>query len=187
MTFAPLLAGLGSFIIALFIHSLLWRIRRPQRDVFALFMLFGLLAPLPVLLLFSLLSTPGGSEFAAACAFVDASGALLLYCALSASYILTYPALQARCPSLRMVLHIERAGSRGLSMAEVAALFSSADLVTDRLDDLLASGLVSRKDGPGRGSGRNNEVPLRVTLRGALLLRPFMFFRRLLGLGPGTG
>lgn len=185
MTFAPLLAGFGSFIVALFIHSLVWRRRRPQRDVLALFMLFALLAPLSVLLLFSLLSSPVFSEAAAACAVVDASGALLLYCTLSASYIMTYPALQARCPSLRMVLHIEKAGSRGLSLDEVAALFSTADLVTDRLDDLLASGLVSRED--KRGSGQNKEGPLRVTLRGSFLLRPFMLFRRLLGLGPGAG
>jgi hypothetical protein len=185
MTFAPLLAGLGSFIVALFIHSLVWRIRRPQRDVLALFLLFGLLAPLSVLLLFSLLSSSGFSTVGAACGVVDAFGALLLYCTLSASYIMTYPALQARCPSLRMVLHIEKAGSRGLSLSEVAALFSTADLVTDRLDDLLASGLVSRED--GHGNGQSNEGPLRVTRRGALLLRPFMLFRRFLGLAPGAG
>ncbi|MBE9529414.1 MAG: hypothetical protein IME99_09270 [Proteobacteria bacterium] len=188
MTFAPLLAGLGSFFVALFIHSLVWRIRRPKRDVLTLFILFCLLAALPVVLLLFCPYTPlfSGVERESSAA-IEVCAALLSYGSLAASYIMTYPALQARCPSLRMVLHIERAGGRGMSLAEVSALFDSADLITDRLEDLLTSGLVVSDAGPVYGNGQKNEGPFKVTRRGALVLKPFMLFRTFLGLAPGAG
>ncbi len=181
MSYVPLVYGTLFFIFALSLHVLLWRLLRPVKDVLSLFILFAIVPLFSIALLY----LPHSPFFnLRPYGIIELTGALLCYCALYCAYIMTYPALQARCPSLRMVLLIKRAGGAGIKLEEVRAGFDTADLVTNRLDDLISSGLVIKDKGVAGGA---SAIAYRVTPRGSLLLRPFMLFRRFLGLAPGEG
>ncbi len=172
MAYVALLLGLFTFVLALLLHILFWQFLRPARDLLLLFFLFAI-APVVTVIVQLYLSI----SYTDSLACTDIVAVMLCYCALSAAYIMTYPALSARCPSLRIVLLIEKGGEDGLSFSLLESGFDTADLVTDRLNELLSSGLVSGSRNAG----------YRVTWRGKMLLKPFMLFRRFLGLAPGAG
>ena len=180
-----------SFALICLFTIILLLFLRPAKDLLLFFGLYGLLC-MPTIFVYPSIFyfTQNDSLIGSYGFWGELFAALICYSALSAAYIMTYPALQARCPSLRIVLLIDKAakadksGDGGLGLPELESGFDAADLVTDRLDELIASGLVSGCDGAEAGSASG---AYRATWRGNLLLKPFMLFRRLLGLAPGTG
>ncbi len=167
----------GIFFSCLLIHVLLWRVKRPLRQASALFLIF---IGLPVI--FSALVF-GISLFSHKNCFIIAglTGAewalvLLLDLALSAAYILTYPAAQAISPSLKILLIIGGASPTGVSYEEMVNEFPAKDLFDRRVEDLFDEELIREESGG-----------LVLTSSGAALARVFILIRKLLGLPAGKG
>lgn len=158
--------GTGTFLAAFAVHAALWRRGRPPREMTRLFAIFTAL-PLPFYL-------AGGA--AAPGRALPLLFAFLWHLALSAAYIMTYPPIQAGCPSLKIVLLVKGSGEKGLSAEEIRSLFSRDALFDERFRDLVKDGLVAFKyDAWG------------ITLGGRVLSRIFLLYRRLLGLPLGEG
>jgi hypothetical protein len=88
---------------------------------------------------------------------------------LAACYAISYPAMQARSPSLEIARRLAAAGTSGIARAELYRRLSEASLVADRIEDLLHDGLAMEQDGR-----------LFCTGRGALLARVFGCWKALL-------
>ncbi len=160
------LAG-AVFVLVLATHVGWWRIRRPRREMahlVAIFLVFPLAFLLALYLLLPASTLPG----------LLYRG--LLLSSLSLIYIMTYPPIQAGCPSLRIVLAVKQAGEPGLSFAEILALFPPESLFFDRFDDLVGEGLISwQYDSWG------------ISATGRWIARFFLALRRALGLPLGEG
>jgi hypothetical protein len=164
----PLAIAIGTvtFLGAFLAHAALWRRGRPTREMTRLFIIFAAL-PLPFFLAAALVFP----EWTALLLF-----AFLWHLALAAAYIMTYPPIQAGCPSLKIVLMVKNAGDRGLSGDEIRGIFSKDALFEERFQDLVKDGLVAFKyDAWG------------ITLGGRVLSRVFLAYRRLLNLPLGEG
>lgn len=163
MTDAVLL-GLAAFALGLGVHVAAWRLVRPVKHLTALAAAFG-----P-----ACLGLPTAALWAGAGPF-EAAAAALLASACAAAYIQTYPAAQARSPTLVIVgLLAESAG--GLSEAELRRALSSTPLVGARVSDLVDAGWLVRE---GRG--------LRLGPPGRRLVGLFSRYRAFLGLEAGRG
>lgn len=143
--------GGGWFVILFGVQILFWRILRPRRQILAL---FGTYLLPPVFLLF----------------FAPAAGVFLL--GLSAAYVMTFPAIQAESPTLRLIRLLYEAGGE-LEEQEVFRLLGEESILGDRKRDLADDRLTG--DG-GRLSGA-----------GRLLACFFRFYRRLAGLREANG
>lgn len=169
-----LFAPIGAFLIALFLHIALWRTKRPKEDVKTLFIIF-VIAPTAVAILYSftiLLGTIPTPPFTLSETF----SIWLLDVALGCAYIQFYPAVQARSPSLEILLLIDKKMPQSTSESEIHALFSHEKLVMHRVQDLLNSKLAAKK-----------ENRLILSPAGEKLIRFFLFYRSLLGLGYNGG
>lgn len=160
-----LLEGACLFTACLSLHLVIWRLKTPTRHVPALLAVFG--PPAAAYLLARWLGGRGEPEELAAVA--------LLHAALASAYMQTYPAAQALSPSLQILRLLHN--RPGLTEAQIRSKLAHGSWVEDRLDDLLAAGLVNR-----RPDGR-----VGITPRGAALVPPFYWFRRFLGLARGRG
>ena len=161
--------GTAGFLAALLLHVLIWRRRKPPREMMWLVIIFILLPGLAYLSIWL-----GGGPAPAR------GGASLLsfiwLTALSSAYIMTYPPIQAGCPSLKIVLEIHRSRPEGLTLEEINGLFPRQAMFSDRFDDLVEDGLVSWEyDTWG------------ITGTGRLLARFFLAYRRILKLPLGEG
>ncbi len=162
-----LIRGTITFLAALIVHIVFWRAKRPPREMAWLVFLF-LALPLALYSFLFLVCRD-----AAATSWVLA---FIWHTALSAAYIMTYPPIQAGCPSLKIVLAVNRAGRKGLSLEEITDLFSEEAMFGDRFNDLIEDGLISWKYDTWGISGT-----------GQLIARFFIFYRKLLKLPLGEG
>lgn len=168
MSYSVIFAGTSLFLISVGVHIAVWRWLRPAKEFTALVSVFIVLPAV----LTVLAPLAGFVRFDA----LELAGVFLLGFALSAAYISSYPALQASSPSLVMLLYLKRTGGAGMSLDELAAVFSAEGLVKDRVNDLLRAGLVTLDGGR-----------CFITAKGRLLLGPFAALRRVLGLSAGRG
>ena len=159
--------GAAGFLLAFFIHIAIWRVKKPANEISGLFFIFiALPAIIYALVLLSLgqcfLSRP------------DIVFSFILEILLSLSYIMTYPAIQAPSPSLR-IIWAAHSIIGGLGMEEVIRIFPK-DSLSNCLDNLKDAGLIYLKED-------------KVTLSpgGRLLSGGFRWYRRLLGLPNGEG
>lgn len=171
-----LLGGAVSFTIALLIHILVWRVHRPAREIRGLSLIFIIFPFLAWGLLFLLASLSSGllpPLFSSPFNFLTV---FIWHTALSGAYIMTYPPIQAGCPSLKIMLVVAGAGEEGLTSEEIYNHFSEDTLFSERFEDLVKDGLISFKyDAWG------------ITLTGRVLARFFIAYRRLLKLPLGEG
>ncbi|MBE9531812.1 MAG: hypothetical protein IME98_03295 [Proteobacteria bacterium] len=100
----------------------------------------------------------------------------LMQLALASAYILSYPAIQAKCPSLTMLLLVKDSERSGATLEELSLAFSDESLRDSRLNDLVNDSMVVSRD---------NEYFM--TAKGGALLMPLIVLRRLLGLPTGEG
>ncbi len=159
--------GTGSFLIALAVHILAWRRKKPPREMMWLVIIFVILPGIFYCLI--LIRGHSPSVFFLILTFIWHS-------ALSSAFIMTYPPIQAGCPSLKIVLEIHRNRPDGLNLKEIQHLFPRESMFSDRFDDLVEDGLISWEyDAWG------------ITGTGRLLARFFLIYRRILKLPVGEG
>lgn len=156
---------LSLFLFCLTLHVLIWRGQRPRHQAVALALIF--LIPLALLLGFA-------SKLQGRLPGIDLAAIALLHLSLTSAYVQTYPAIQAMSPTLLILLIVQKKIFRGATEAEIASSFKRERLFGDRVQDLLAAGLV-----------RKSKRGLEITLQGSLLVTPLVFLRGLLGLPPG--
>jgi hypothetical protein len=164
--------GLALFASCVGLHIALWRTLRPRRHVLALFSVF--FGPWLALTLGLCLLCPAGCRCPLCASWAAAS---LLHLALSCAYIQTYPAVQARSPTLRMLLIVRDSMPEGAAPADILARLDQRAMLADRIQDLVEGGLL-REPAPGK---------LELGPCGLALILPFSALRRALGLGRGKG
>jgi len=165
-----LVPALLAFAVLVAAHVILWRLRRPRGQYAAL---AGLALTTPAVLLAAGLSAPARGAWLPAGPSETVSS-MILYGALVLAYVTTYSAVQADSPTMTILLRIEQTGPAGLTRDELVNDIDDRVLILPRLEDLVAGRLVARAD------GRYVIGP-----RGVAMVRPHMFFRRLLGMEKG--
>lgn len=100
----------------------------------------------------------------------------LLHYAFSMAYIFTYPAAQAGCPSFIILSIIKFSMPRGLTKKEICSFCLDKKIFSLSTAALVNEDLV-----------KDNEGYLAVTKKGHLLLKVFIFLRKIFGLPPGQG
>lgn len=157
--FEPVVQGAAWFAAALALHVVVWRWLAPRRE---LPWLFAILLGVPCV---AWACSPGNVR-----AFVVAAS-------LSLAYIQTYPAAQARSPSLLILAAARRLSANGCVTRDDLAAAVRADMSLDvRFSDLDRERLLEpTADG------------LRLTRTGRILAAAFVMLRRALNLGQGAG
>ena len=170
--------GLLLFTISLACHVLVWRFIRPGNNLSNLLAVFLLLPgilyiTLILLVRYGLLLHTGEAPPMTA---PELFAVFFLHTALSAAYIVSFPALQANCPSLTILLVIKSSMPRGNTYSEIKSAFTKESSLSLRELDLIEARLIKKS-----GSAYT------ITSKGRFLLLPFILFRRLLGLSAGKG
>ena len=171
MRFAVVYVAALSVALAFVAHIAWWRWRRPPADIPAILAVFLVF---PAIGYAALASWSVLSPLAPLTPF-ECGAAFLLHAAASSAYIQTYPATQARSPTLSILIALGRAPG-GLDRAGIVAALASSGIVGARVQDLRRNALV-RKDGER----------LVLTAPGKLLARAFGSYRRWLGLASFGG
>lgn len=144
------LAG-GWFAILFVSQVLLWRQVRPRRQILALFALY--FSPAAFLLF---LAPPAG----------------VFLLGLSAAYVMTFPAIQAESPTLRLIRLLRENGGE-MAESELARQLGEDSILSDRKRDLASDGLTGEKGELG--------------FAGRMLALFFRSYRRMAGLKEGNG
>ncbi len=164
-----LVFGLSLIFIAFILHLIVWRIRLPQRQVKTMLQMFfatltaGILAlwnAPPSFEIFGISPPDNIWEYLHIC---------LMFVSLTLAYMITYSALEADSPSLVMVMAINNAEPGGLDKDKFGEMMSDDILVMPRIKDVLLDRMVYM-DGD----------KYRLTPKGALMARIFIFYRTLI-------
>lgn len=179
MSHIVVITGIASFSACMFLHLLVWRAFRPRRSILLLFAVFYALPAFFFLILFLSRNTvpvavwtPSLMSFGAA----EWAAVFLMHGALSSAYILTYPAIQASAPSLKMLLIIGSGMPEGITHENLKKEFGVETLFIPRINDLLDSGFV-----------KEDKDMLMLTATGRMLAGFFALYRKVIGLPAGRG
>jgi hypothetical protein len=164
LTTSILFTGLFCFVFALISQVLIWRIRPPKKQMF---WLFGIFLFLP---LFILIVCINRFELS----WLDSLTAALLWLAMAAAYIQTYPALKEDIPSFRLLLLLEK--QPRMNNEQIIAAMKQYNLFSAKLDELENDSLLVEKNGK-----------LELSLAGKKLADFFYYYRKILGLKLGEG
>ena len=177
MSYTPILYGLLIFIVSMVVHIVYWRFFPTRKALLVPLLVAFAVVPAVAVLLFYFIIAPALGFFAIGGG--SATTTILSFClhlALSFAYIMTYPAIQARCPTLSMLLVIGREMPEGAKLEQLASTFDVEDFLDPRIRDLFDSELIEESDGA-----------YRTTRKGQNMLKPFLILRALLGLPTGKG
>jgi hypothetical protein len=172
---ATLIWGGGSFLVSFCIHLTVWRIKLPKRQTKTLLLIMFSVLGAALLLLRTY-----GSELTLSRGWpvpVSAGDYLhlaLLNISLILSYVITYSAIEADSPSLVIVMTVAAAGPGGIAESEFESFVNDDKLVKPRIRDLILDKMAYID------SGR-----YRLTTKGLIFARLFIFYRALLGRGKG--
>lgn len=170
-----IILGIASFSFCLFLHILLWRMRRPKNDFLALFFVF-LFFPIGFCTACFLFFYVNNIDPNAVIPLKNFFAVLLLHVSLSSVYIQTYPSAQAVSPSLEILRLVGASMPRGLNKQEILLHFDKADIIFKRIEDLSNSKFI-----------RIENDRLALTCLGKFLAKFFIFYRFFLALPPGKG
>lgn len=168
ITWSILLIGFSIFLGSLCLHIIIWRLFNPRNYTLALLLVFVIM-PLIIIGIIGYIGTFNTT-------FIECISISLLHLSLAFTYIMSYPAIQAGCPSLSILLIIGDSMPQGITSEELKSTFTTKGLVWLRLKDLVDSNLAVETDGC-----------YTITGSGRLLLGFFMVLRRFLGLPIGEG
>lgn len=159
-----------------FIHIAIWRAGKPISHMASLATIFVFVP----LFIFTALVIGGHVFHSPSSWFVrnpfNISYVFIWHLALSAIYIMSYPAIQAESPSLVIILAIEDSMPRGLNTRQIEDIFPPDALIKDRFDDLLAERFIQQA-----------EAGYTLTTKGRILSAIFTTYRQLLALPIGEG
>jgi predicted transcriptional regulator len=100
---------------------------------------------------------------------------IVLFCtSLALAYITTYSAVEVDSPSLIMVMNIAEASKEGLDKNKIQQIITDETLIKPRIKDLVEKGMIYL-----------DVDKYKLTPRGLLLTRLFIFYRELLNTGKG--
>jgi hypothetical protein len=168
-----LLYGLILFFIAFFFHVAFWRIRKPVHTVKILVVLFTLVIVTGLIILKCMAQVyPELSIFPREMFRYIHIG--LFYFSLFIFYLSSYPAVEVDSPSLVIINLISQSGKDGLPIEKIKESLKDDFLVEPRLKDLVDANLVDLI-----GS------IYMINERGVIFVRPFISYRKFLGLGMG--
>ncbi len=162
--------ALGCFFVAFLLHWVVWRIKIPRRQTFALLLI--LLGTLPLGL--GLMLLPPGSALVGSLSWWEILQIAIFHVALSLAYIVAYSALEGRSPSMTLLVYVADAGSGGRTREELESLLWDERPVESRLDAMLRDGMVSQ----------SNDI-CRLTAKGWAWARCFAAQRAFLGMEKG--
>lgn len=167
LTFSTITWSFSAFAFVFVLQVLasrLVRTRSEDKYIIFLYVLVPLFTFLTILAL-----NLDNSEFTA-----QLVAAYVLYFVISSSWVASYPAIYAVCPTLVISLYI-REKTEGASSEEIRKLLNLKQNSVDRLQDAVSSNLLKIDD---------NKVTL--TAGGRLFANFFIAYRRLLGLDSST-
>jgi len=169
----PIVSG-ALFCFAFAVHWVTWQAWRPKASgqVLVSLLVVSIIIAAGVLISLSLTSTAVGGWLPARAG--EWLQAIVLALAISASYVMTYPAVECESPTLVIVDAIARRGPEGLELNDLYRDLSDDFLVMARVNDLCNESLAIETDGR-----------FALTQRGRFLARVFMSWRTLLRLGRG--
>lgn len=158
-----LICGIVLFLLAIACHILIWKVRMPKNHTRTLFLIFLIFFCAGVLTM----AGCGGIRASTVC---DYARLALLYLALVLAYLITYSAIEVDSPSMYMISKIMESSSHGIGSDDMKRMMNSEMLVVPRINDLRQEGLVSARDGT-----------YRLTFKGAIVAKIFVYYRALLG------
>jgi len=166
-----LVLSLALFIVSLLIQLIIWKIRIPKRQTKALLSLFIL-----VLIggLFVINAISDHLDVLTVKSFFEYFHICLFFISLTLAYMITYSAIEVDSPSLVMINAIAKAGPKGLGEKIFTKMMTDEILIKPRLADLL-NDKMAYYDGDR----------YRLTLKGILFARLFIFYRKLLNAPKG--
>jgi hypothetical protein len=142
-----LLWGFILYGIALFLHVLIWRIRKPHR---ALITLLGVFVAVLVAGLAGL-RFAGALILSAGIPVLSNGGAyfhvLVFYLAMAFAYIVSYTLLEWDSPTLTTVMLIARAGKNGIEEADLFKVADKLTFIESRIQSLVNDKTIVEKDG----------------------------------------
>ena len=172
---ATLIWGGGAFLVSFFIHLAVWRIKLPKRQTKTL-LLIMFCALGAVLLLLRAYGSSLAWLYGLPCPVTagDYLHLALLDISLILSYMITYSALEADSPSLVIAMTVAGAGPGGMAESEFNEFVNDDKLVKPRIRDLVLDKMAYMDNGK-----------YRLTSKGFIFARLFIFYRALLGRGKG--
>ena len=165
---AVLIWGIFSFLLAFFLHLLVWRTRLPKRQARTMLIIF--FGVFPAIFLGAIwlgIKNPTSSWFLHS--FSEYIHTAFLHLVLTLAYLNTYPALEADSPSLVVTGTIFQAGRDGLAKDIFQESMTDDILLVPRLKDLLLDEMAFMEG-----------EKYRLTSKGIWLARIFSFYRHLI-------
>ena len=169
-----LLYSLLLFSFAFFLHVILWKIYLPKRQAKVLLQIFFGILIVGILFLINISSFVSEAENLVPQKIPEYLHICLIFISLTLSYMITYSALEADSPTLVMVMTIEKAGQEGLDKKEFDRILNDDLLIKPRIKDLITD-KMAYLDGE----------KYRLTSKGVLFARIFIFYRKLLNAPKG--
>jgi len=161
------------FAVLLILHVLLWRIKRPKKQIIFLFLIFIIIPIFIIFVSFYMFQIIRIDLIS----LEDVLLILLLYIGLSGVYIQTYPSMQTGSPSLLIINLIGR-NKKPTDKVEIKRIIQKDNFIGDRLVDLETEGLIKYKKSDGS---------LTITKKGLILSDIFIYYRKFIGLKEGEG
>lgn len=158
----------AAFVLVFVLHVFVWRVFKPRNDINALGLVFVVLPVIGGVALFLALR----EKFSLADFILSA----LLYLAVAAAYIQTYPGMRSNVPTLVIVNLIGRSQT-GLTIEQLKATLTREQMVQNKVEELADEGFVTIAP----------DQSVQLTARGKLLANCFILYRKLLGLREGAG
>jgi hypothetical protein len=171
-----ILWGTTSFLVALALHILIWRGFHPPREMALLIIIFLIFPGLIYFTLFIISISGGARPECFLGSLPNLIFTFIWHAAFSCAYIMTYPPIQAGCPSLKIMLVVSASMPDGMEWREIELTFSKEALLLNRIEDLKKDGLLTLKYDIWGISGT-----------GRLISWIFINYRRLLNLPLGEG
>ena len=165
---------LSLFCLAFVIHLIVWRIHLPTRQIKTLVQLFIVILILGILALWLFPPSFRFLQLSGPESFWEYIHIYLFFVSLTLAYMITYTAIEADSPSLVLIMKVSEAGSEGLDSKKLEQMMSDDILVIPRLEDLVLDKMAYI-----------NGNRYFLTAKGVLMVRIFLYYRKLLGAPKG--
>lgn len=163
--------GSALFILAFFIHFVLWKVGLPKRQLKTILQMFFVVLFVGILVLWILPINPIFWEITPPVNLPEYIQISLFFISLTLAYMITYTAIEADSPSLLIMSTIVNAGPNGLDKKCFDELMNDDVLVKPRVNDLDRDKMIYL-----------DKDKYRLTPKGLLMTRIFIFYRKLLNL-----